>query len=290
MKDRLYIAINFLRRMIKKLTGIDDLVRLTEESRNIAAYIAWKEILKDEKYSDKRSLSRYGFKVHSQAEEDGIIHEIFRRIGSSHNTFLEIGSSNGLESNTLYLLRQGWKGAWIDGNADYMEEVVHNFNDYLSSGDLVFLNKMVTRENIDQVYKELVPEKGLGLLSIDIDGNDFHLLETISDLNVSVVVLEYNPLFAPPIEWVMNYNPEHEWIVGSDQYGASLKSFEKMLSKKGYALVGCTTNGNNAFFVKKDLVKNHFYDDYSAEFHYESQRFWLTNAFIAGYSFRKINK
>ena len=58
-----------------------------------------------------------------------------------------------------------------------------------------------------------------------------------------------------------------------------------MLSKKGYSLVGCTMNGNNAFFVKTELMQDHC-EDASAENHYEPQRFWLTKAFISGYSFR----
>ncbi len=290
MKNTLKNMINSLRRVIAKFTGIDEVIRLSKENRNISAFIAWKEILKDKKYLDERALARYGFKVHSQAEEDGIIHEVFRRIGSKYRTFLEIGVSNGLECNTLYLLRQGWKGAWIDGNMDYTAQIENIFSDYLNNGNLVFSCNMVTCENINDLYKELVPKNGLDLLSIDVDGNDYYLLQSITNLEASVIVLEYNPVFAPPIDWVMEYNSGHEWVVGSDNYGASLKSYERMLSDKGYVLVGCTINGNNAFFVRKHLVKGLFCEEFTAEFHYEPQRYWITNAFMSGHSFHNAKE
>jgi len=70
MRNSLFMIINIFRKIIKKLTGIADLVRLAEEQRNIAAYIAWKQVLKDKKYSDPRNLLKHGFSIHSQAEED----------------------------------------------------------------------------------------------------------------------------------------------------------------------------------------------------------------------------
>ncbi len=96
------------------------------------------------------------------------------------------------------------------------------------------------------------------------------------------IVLEYNLVFAPPVEWIADCDPERSWQ-GDDAYGASLKSYEFMLSVKGYALVGCTLNGNNAFFVRRELLGDHFIPDTSAEFHFEPQRFWLTHAFVGGH-------
>ena len=79
---------------------------------------------------------------------------------------------------------------------------------------------------------------------------------------------------AGPVKWVMKYNPNHAFD-DSDYYGASLKSFEILLSKKGYKLVGCNLYGVNAFFVREDLMKNHFLDNCTAENHYEPGRLFL---------------
>jgi len=270
--------------LVTRITGLNQLAKLQADIRNISAFSAWQELLRGEKYSDPRVLSRYGFKVHSQAEEDGIIHEIFRRIGPIKKTFMEIGVSNGQENNTLYLLRQGWTGVWIDGNQKYTDHIHHTFEKFISRGALHCRCEHVTRDNINELYEQFYPEHGPDLLSVDIDGNDYHILAAIKALDARVVVVEYNPVFAPPIEWVMDYTPNYEWA-GNDTYSASLKSYETLLLEKNYLLVGCTSNGNNAFFVRKDLAKDHFHQNCSAEFHYEPQRFWITNAFMGGHRY-----
>ncbi len=144
--------------------------------------------------------------------------------------------------------------------------------------------RLVTRENVNACLRSyaLVEGDELDLLSIDIDGNDYHVLAAIGALRARVVVLEYNPIFAPPIKWIAEYDASRNWQ-GGDDYSASLKSYELLMSEKGYGLVGCTLNGNNAFFVRHDLLGGHFVAERTAEFHFESQRLWLTRAFSGGH-------
>ena len=59
-----------------------------------------------------------GFKVYSQADEDGIIEEICRRLGIERGHFIEIGCGDGRENNSHYLLLKGWRGIWVDGDAN----------------------------------------------------------------------------------------------------------------------------------------------------------------------------
>lgn len=263
---------------------MQQLLAAIEAQNGCLAYMAWMKLLAQEKYSDAKKLSKFGFKVYSQAEEDGFIHEIFRRIGAGNRTFIEIGVSHGRENNTVYLLKQGWKGVWVDGSPEYAKEIKNWFSEKIKSGDLVMECAYVTVENANKLLGKIVTQKEVDLLSIDIDGNDFHILEALDAVSPRAIVLEYNAVFAPPIEWVMPYEPLHRWD-GSDYYGASLKSYELMLGKKGYSLVGCTTNGSNAFFVKTRLLGDNFCVDTSAEKHYEPQRFWIGKAFGAGHAF-----
>jgi hypothetical protein len=65
-------------------------------------------------YRGSLRLEGFGFKVYSQCDEDGIIQEIFRRIGTDNRRFIEIGCGDGSENCTAYLLHQGWSGLWID--------------------------------------------------------------------------------------------------------------------------------------------------------------------------------
>src|SRR6476660_9739248 len=71
----------------------------------------------DPRQSDPRSLNRFEYKAFSQSGEDGILHEIFRRIGlEGAGTFIEIGVGDGLENNTLQLLQMGWRGLWLEAD------------------------------------------------------------------------------------------------------------------------------------------------------------------------------
>ncbi len=68
------------------------------------------------KYGNPLSLVPHGRKMFSQNDEDGIIIEIFRRIGTTNKTFVEFGCGDGIENNSYALLFQDWNGLWIDGS------------------------------------------------------------------------------------------------------------------------------------------------------------------------------
>ena len=95
---------------------------------------------------NKKCLEYYGFKVYSQNDEDGILEEIFNRVGTTNKIFIEFGVQNGLECNTHYLLFKGWRGLWIDGDEDYIKEIHEKFAPVLENGQLKFLRAFITRE------------------------------------------------------------------------------------------------------------------------------------------------
>jgi hypothetical protein len=217
------------------------------------------------KIDDPLHLDRFGYKVYSQNDEDGIIQEIFNRIGVTNKTFVEFGVQNGLESNCHYLLFKGWNGLWLEGSKKHFKKLQKCFKKPLSTKQLTAINAFITADNINKLIGEDGKINGeIDLLSIDIDGNDYWIWEKINCINPRVVVIEYNAKFPPPCEWVMEYNPNHIWD-GSDKYGASLKSLELLGNRLGYALVGTNRNGVNAFFVKKELTKELFAEPATAE-------------------------
>ena len=115
--------------------------------------------------------------AYSQNEEDGILQEIFRRIGTTNKTFVEIGVGNGLENNTLYLLTQGWRGAWVDGNPEFVDRINQKFTFALNNGTLKVKHAWGQKDNINQLMSELQGgSEDLDLLSLDIDGNDYIFL------------------------------------------------------------------------------------------------------------------
>jgi hypothetical protein len=232
-----------------------------------------RELLSLPRYQDPKRLNRHEFKVCSQNGEDGIIAEIFRRIGPGNRTFVEFGSSDGSENNTALLLRQGWSGLWMDADTAAIERARVHFASYLSDGKLTILETFITAENIEDLFRQgKVPEE-LDLLSIDIDRNDYHVWEKISHFRPRVVIVEYNSGIPPTMSWVIPYDPKG---YGRNPFGngngASLKALEELGAKKGYRLVGCDLCGVNSFFVRNDLVGDHFAAPYTAENHFEPFR------------------
>jgi hypothetical protein len=87
-----------------------------------------------------------------------------------------------------------------------------------------------------------------------------------------VVVVEYNAVIPPGLDWKVRYAPDRVWD-GSHNFGASLKAFELLGTQLGYSLVGCDFIGVNAFFVRSDLVADKFAAPFTAENHYEPPRY-----------------
>lgn len=228
----------------------------------------------DERYDDPKHLMRYGAKIYSQCDEDGIVAEIFRRIGTTTKSFVEFGIGNGLENNSHALLFDGWHGLWIDASTEAIRNITTSYAELVHSGRLRVVESFITRDNIDELIVKNVDHNEIDFLSIDIDGNDVEILLAIRSVNPRVIAMEYNAKFVPPLLYCMDYNANHYWR-GGDCFGASLKFLEVSLRQRGYSLVGCSISGANAFFVRNDLVGDKFLQPFTAEFYYEPARYHL---------------
>jgi hypothetical protein len=213
-------------------------------------------------------LDRYGYKVFSQNDEDGIIAEIFKRIGTTNKKFVEFGVGNGLECNTHFLLHQGWEGLWLEGSLKSCKKIKRLFKEPVVREQLTVCNAFITKDNIniliDKNLTYIDECLEIDLLSIDIDGNDYWIWQAIGCVKPRVVVIEYNAKFPPDFEWIMQYDAAHNWHE-DDEHGASLKSLEILGRGLGYQLVATNLNGINAFFVKEDLARNKFPEPATAE-------------------------
>lgn len=263
--------IKYIRRFLRKTFELPgELLRL----RQVAIHSAVEGLMKDPRYDNEKCLMRSGYKVYSQGDEDGIIDEIFNRIGVTNKLFIEFGIGDGTENNTLYLLFKGWKGLWIEASSASCSNIEAKLAKTIESGTLRLVNAFVSKDNINQLISSKVKEKEIDLLSIDIDGNDAHVFRAISCVRPRVVAIEYNAKFPPAIDYCMRYNESHMWSA-DDNLGASLKHLELLLKDRGYSLVGCCLLGTNAFFVRDDLVADLFMAPYTAENHYEPARYHL---------------
>jgi hypothetical protein len=221
-----------------------------------------------------KHLLPHGYKVYSQTDEDGLIREIFDRIGTTSKTFVEFGIGDGLENNTLALLFDSWKGLWIDASTEHIASIRQHWSRVISDGRLSVVESFITAENINQLISDNFLQGEIDLLSVDIDGNDWHVLDAITCVDPRVICVEYNAKFVPPLRYCMEYNPKHVWQ-HDDNGGVSLQFLEDGLAERGYRLVGCSISGANAFFVRQDLVGDNFLEPYTAAQHYQPARFHL---------------
>jgi hypothetical protein len=264
---------------IKLLNQIKDQLSNIAQQKNddkalqVARFLA-DNLYNHPKYKDSKRLNKYEYQSFSQYGEDGIIQEIFNRIGTTNKYFIEFGVENGLECNSLNLLYKKWQGLWIEGDSKYCQDITTRFADMISNNQLAVKNEFITAENIESLFESAGVPAEPDIISIDIDYNDYYVWQAISKYSPRVVVIEYNATYQPETDFVVPYNPTRVWD-GSSFFGASLAALEQLGKQKGYSLVSCSFAGTNAFFVRNDLMNDTFEAPYTAAHHYEPVRYYL---------------
>lgn len=224
------------------------------------------------RFASPLRLERFGQKTFSQFDEDGIIAEIFRRIGETSRTFVEIAAGDGKENCTALLLSQGWRGLWAECGKDNLRSIQEAWPSEIAAGQLKIAGKLITVENVNDVIAQSGVGDEVDLLVMDIDGNDYHVLEAIK-LRPRVICTEYFARKPPPVRWIMRRSDDYNQGI-EKATSASLQSFEDMLTPRGYSLVGTSVIGVNAFFVRSDLVEGKFEAPFTAYNHYNSTHYW----------------
>ena len=274
--DLLNQQVQRLRERVLRLQQLTADIR-TEQFRLRSAFLdQWeRELLASPRYQDPRRLAHYEHQVFSQSGEDGIIAEIFRRIGITTHTFVEIGVGDGLQNNTAYLLLQGWQGVWVEGDEKAVARIRSHFQEYLDAGRLRLVHAFVTAENITTLLAQSKVPQEFDFLSIDIDRNTYWVWAALDTYRPRAVCVEYNAIFPPDVDWKVDYEPMRLWNKSS-YFGASLLAYERLGRRLGYNLVGCSLSGINAFFVRSDLcTEDLFVAPFTAENHYEPHRSYI---------------
>lgn len=203
------------------------------------------------------SIQEAEFRVFSQFGEDGIIQYLIRRLsGKLDPSFVEFGVQSYLESNTLFLLmNNGWRGLVIDGEQKYIDLI--NNSEFCWKYGLKTRCDFISRENINSVFESEGFSSELGLLSIDVDGIDWHLWNALTIVRPGILIIEYNRNFphdrpiTVPYEPLFDRTQKHEsrWY-----YGTSLGALGLLAKSKQYTFVGVERHKRNAFFVRDDLA------------------------------------
>jgi hypothetical protein len=205
-----------------------------------------------------RSLQDAEFKVFSQWGEDGIIDWLIEcaAIPSHLHTFVEFGVEDYRQANTRFLLEnRNWRGLIMDGNPT-MAETLKKDPLYWKY-DLTAKSAFITRENIDRLLMEAGLSGEIGLLSIDVDGNDYWIWEAINAIQPVICVCEYNAVFGDLHAISIPYDEKFARGLGHFShlyFGASIAALRSLGTRKGYKFLGTTTAGNDAFFIRNDYA------------------------------------
>lgn len=204
-----------------------------------------------------RRLRDVEFKVFSQFGDDGIVHYLTTRIAPSSTTFIEFGVEDYLESNTRFLLmHQNWSGFVMDGSPENIARL--STWPILWKYDLQACAAFIDRDNINALLAVPGFPKALGLLHIDLDGNDYWVWERITAVEPTIVIVEYNSVFGMDRPISVPYDPSFNRTRAHSSnlfWGSSLAALHHLAQKKGYAFVGCNSAGNNAYFVRRDQLR-----------------------------------
>lgn len=206
------------------------------------------------------NINDTGFRIFSQNDEDGILLFIFSILGTTNKQCVEIGCGNGLENNTTNLiLNHSWHGLLVDGNLDNIDIAKQFFSGHPDSRTFPpYLNcSMVTPDNINDLIKSHELDKDIDLFSIDIDSIDYYVLDALKVIEPRVIIVETPTICGPDKAKVVPNDPKYNLMQNANFYGASLAAYNKLLTTKGYRLIGVSRYGTNAFFIKEELAIEH---------------------------------
>lgn len=186
----------------------------------------------------KKKLADFGYSRYSQYGEDGIIEKIFECVGTTSKICVELGAWDGLHlSNAANLWTQSWKGVLIECDSVKFDQLTKNVRGY----DCVCIKALVGRRG-ERSLESILRGHGVGnpidLLSIDVDGDDYFIFESLSELRPRVVIVEYNPTIPAHID--LYADPDNF-------FGCSVGALVRLGAQRGYTLVALTDT--NAFFV-----------------------------------------
>jgi len=210
--------------------------------------------------ADNFDLATKEFKVFSQWGDDGIIQYLTYVLNIKNKNFIEFGVGSYYESNTHFLLvNNNWSGYIIDGSSKCMNLV--RKNPFFWRYDLNLKTAFINKDNINDLLSES-NFSDVGLLHIDLDGNDYWILDAMDmdKYGPDILILEYNANFGSERAITVPYDPYFSCAEAhhSRQYfGASISALEILAEKKGYYFIGSNSAGNNAYFLK-DEYKNIF--------------------------------
>jgi glycosyltransferase involved in cell wall biosynthesis len=210
-----------------------------------------------ERKSNNQNFFSSGFRVFSQWDEDGLIQYLITHACIKEKTFVEIGVGDYSEANTRYLVEKyNWTGLIVDADPYNIKKI--KSNEIYWKHSITAVSEFVDRDNINQIISSNKMEGEIGLLSIDVDGVDYWIWDAINVISPMIVICEYNSIFGSKAKVTVPYDKKFDRRKKHYSYlyaGASLKALIHLGKNKSYSFVGINSGGNNAFFVRNDILQ-----------------------------------
>ena len=236
--------------------------QVRKEQEKLVKY--YRECLLEDKLPN---ITESGFKLFSQFEEDGLLLYVFSIIGMKYKTFIEFGADDGINSNSANLYyNHDFTGLYLDGNEKALNRGRYFYKKHRNPKAKApsFKQAFITAENINKLIEDGGLKGDIGLLSIDIDGNDYWVWKAIDIVSPQVVIIETHNEFGLN-DIIVPYDSEYFYPGKHNTYhGASPIAMTKLAKKKGYILVGANELGFNFIYVREDLA-NEFLPEVSVE-------------------------
>ena len=210
---------------------------------------------------------KFGKKHYSQNKEDGIIEEIFNRIGFTNKLGLEMCCGSGCQCNLTNLIinEKLDRVLYIDKNTKQIIKGKlwwqRKIEKYPNIKIPKYIDTYIKKDTINSILKDNDMIGEMDILSLDMDGIDYWILiELLKVINPRLIVLEFHDIPGPNLNITVPFKEPfsgwNKWKKGGPNWsGASLGAFKKLLTN--YDLVGTENKGFNAFFIRKDVNKLH---------------------------------
>lgn len=251
---------------MNKINVLKKIFHHLEDSRDrqrITIALARGGVMRQARQVDLRNPASWEFSGFSQNGEDGVLDVLRSQLRDGSRTFVEIGASDGVENNTAWLLiAEKYAGLMIEGDSWLSARAQRNVMGH--SIGAMCQNMFVTVDSLAEI-RDLAATTTPDVFSLDIDGNDFHVMRAAFDAGFrpKIVVVEYNSVFGPERSVTIEYQPEFALERSHPSglhYGVSIKAWRVLMESAGYRFVTVERNGVNAFFVDPQSFPASFLD------------------------------
>ena len=247
---------SFITKILKKIKYLTKADIFSEESEKHKVLLAQNIAISKNQLTSIDDFRDVEFSCFSQWGEDGIINWLVSKLPTIPKKFIEFGVGNYKESNTRLLLQlHNWQGLVIDSSYKYIQNIKSQEISWRHQLESVCAH--ISKDNINQLLENKEMNSDIGLLSIDIDGNDYYVWQSIQIIKPIIVIVEYNAVLGDLHPITIPYKSDFFRTKAHSSnlyFGASLKALITLGKKKGYTFVGTNTNGVNAFFIRDDFA------------------------------------